>query len=171
MKEHAPIEIERKYLIRMPALVALQQMSEYTVSDIEQIYLPSPGGATHRIRRRTFFDTTCYTETIKKRIDARRAYENEHQISEEEYNHLKSNRDMSLHIICKKRHTFVYKNQIFEVDIYPFWTKQCVLETELNSADDVVDFPSCLSVIREVSGNSAYSNASLSKAIPQEDIL
>ena len=170
MSHHPPIEIERKYLVRMPSLDALRAMEDYAQSDIEQIYLASPDGSTHRIRRRTLATHTQYTETVKQRIDARRAYEDEHEIDEQEYARLKAERDPTRRVICKVRHTFVYKNQLFEVDVYPFWSSQCVVETELSDPNAAPPFPACLTVLREVSEDRRYSNAALSHQIPDEEI-
>ncbi len=169
MKPAVPIETERKYLVRMPSLDALRCMPQHTESHIEQIYLLSFDGETHRIRRRTWIDRTQYTETIKHRINAIQAYEEEREIDEQTYRQLQADRDPSRRVICKIRHTFVYNSQCFEVDIYPFWSHQCVVETELSDPTVHPLFPPCLCKLREVSGNRRYSNASLSRAIPAEE--
>ena len=46
------IETERKYVIKMPEISALQKMKNYSADEIIQIYIPSENGATHRIRKR-----------------------------------------------------------------------------------------------------------------------
>ena len=164
-----PVEIERKYLARMPHVPALACMEGYTVSDMEQAYLAAAPGTTHRVRARTSDGKTRFYETKKRRIDGMSAEEDEREITVEEYTALFAARDPARRVIYKKRYTFIYKNQLFEVDIYPFWTKQCVVETELPRRDMRAAFPSVLTVIREVTGDSRYSNAALSKEIPPED--
>ena len=74
------VEIERKYIIEIPDFNLLAEASDYTVSEIEQIYLSSPSGITHRIRRRAFADRIEYTETKKVRIDKTSAYEDERKM-------------------------------------------------------------------------------------------
>ena len=62
---NAGLEIERKYIIKMPDFSLLESQEGYTKSDILQIYLSSENGETHRIRRRTYADKTICTETKK----------------------------------------------------------------------------------------------------------
>lgn len=169
MTAPCPIETERKFLIRMPTIEALRAMPDYEESAIEQTYLRAPAGTTHRIRRRTYEGRTVCTETVKRRINATQAFEDEREISEAEFAEKRLLRDASRHIIYKNRHTFIYKKQLFEVDIYPFWAHQCVVETELSDPNEQPPWPPCLVLLREVSGERAYSNAALSKCIPPED--
>ena len=169
MTASCPIETERKFLIRMPAIDALRAMPDYEESAIEQIYLRAPTGRTHRIRRRVYDGRTVCTETVKQRINAMQAYEDEHEISEADFEEKRALRDVSRHVVFKNRHTFIYKKQLFEVDIYPFWAHQCVVETELSDPNEQPPWPPCLALLREVSGDRAYSNAALSKCIPPED--
>ena len=166
-----PLEIERKYLVRIPDLACLRTAEAHTESEIEQVYLDAPAGQTHRIRCRRHSDGgTVYTETVKRRVSPIACEEEERVIDAEEFARLRAIRPMNRRIITKKRHTFVYKNQLFEVDIYPFWSKQCVVETELSSEEEHAPFPPFLELLREVSGDRRYSNAALSRDIPPEDI-
>lgn len=162
------VEIERKYIIKMPDLNLLSEMESYTVSEIEQIYLESPTGITHRIRRRTYTDRAEYTETKKVRIDKSSAYEDERAITEAEYSSLCKKRAKDSTPLKKVRHTFRYSGQIFEVDIYPDWTCTCIMETELPSRDTVVDMPPFIQIVCEVTGKREYSNASMSRKFPKE---
>jgi CYTH domain-containing protein len=65
----AGIEIERKYIIKLPSIDDMKNEAGYTVSRITQIYINSPAGVTHRVRKREYADKTVYTETRKTRID------------------------------------------------------------------------------------------------------
>ena len=56
MKPTVNLEIERKYIIKMPPLDLLRSQPEHTESDILQIYLTHEAGETHRIRRRQYED-------------------------------------------------------------------------------------------------------------------
>ena len=162
------VEIERKYIIELPDVKAMVQMPDYTVSEIEQIYLDSPPHVTHRVRKRAYQGRVVYTETKKIRIDRTSAYEDEHQISEEEYHKLALKRAADSHPLSKTRHTFNYLGQIFEIDIYPDWTRTCIMETELPSRDTMVEMPGLIHVVCEVTGDKKYSNASMSKLFPAE---
>lgn len=162
------VEIERKYIIKTPDLELVSSMDDYTGSEIEQVYLSSPSHITHRVRRRAYLDRVEYTETKKVRIDKASAYEDEREITAGEYSTLILNRDPQSTPLIKTRHTFRYKGQLFEVDIYPNWSRTCIMETELPSRDTVVDMPPFIHIVSEVTGNREYSNASMSRKFPEE---
>lgn len=168
MKDH--IEIERKFIIAKPDLVLLQTQLEYTSSDIVQIYLKSSPHVTHRVRSRAYLGRTVYTETKKMRISGMSAYEDEHEITESEFTSLSENIDPDTAPIIKTRHTFLYHGQLFEVDVYPNWRTCAIMETELEGEDAIVDMPPFISIIKEVTGIKAYSNASMSRVFPSEII-
>ena len=163
------IETERKYIVRLPDFEALASLPGYSKSDIEQIYLPSEPGQTRRIRRRTHTDKTVYTKTVKTRISPMSAYEDEHEITEEEYMELRKGRDRSHHVVNKQRYTFIYKNTLFELDVYPFWKRTCLLECELRNEKVIVELPPFLRIVKDVTGERRYSNASIAKTIPSEE--
>ncbi len=170
MKIELPnIEIEKKYIIKKPEEKELLEMSEYTRSEITQIYLKSPRGITRRIRSRERSGNITYTETTKVRIDKMSAYEDEKEISCEEFERLSSEKDEKTLPIIKIRHTFVYEGQLFEIDVYPQWKSTAIMETELESRDKEVDFPEFITILREVTGDKKYSNAGMSRSFPKED--
>ena len=162
------IEIEKKYIILKPSAEAISEMQEHSSSDIEQIYLSSTVGITHRVRSRKFSDKTVFTETTKVKIDKMSAYENEREITEEEFNSLAERRDEQTRPIKKCRHTFVFCGQLFEIDIYPEWKNTAILETELQDRDTVVKFPDFIKIVADVTGDKRYSNASMSRRFPDE---
>ena len=168
MDEKTPVEIERKYIIRIPDLKALEAQEGYTVSKIEQTYLESDPCVTHRVRKRVYENRVVYTETKKVRIDKISSYEDEEQIDESEYLRLLERIKNGTHTLTKTRHTFVFLGQTFEVDIYPEWTSSCIMETELTSRETEVKIPSFISVVKEVSGDKRYTNASMSYEFPDE---
>ena len=163
-----PIEIERKYIIKKPTENKLSELSGYTKSEILQIYLDSEVGITHRIRMRKRDGRAIYTETVKQRIDRISAYEDEHEITEEKFNELRKLQRRGTKAVHKVRYTFAYHGKTFEVDEYPKWRKTCIMEIELNSRDEKIDFPPYIEVIKEVTGNKSYSNASMSHSFPKE---
>lgn len=162
------IEIERKYIIRMPDFEFLESLSDYSVSEILQIYLKSELGVTHRVRKRTFAERTVCTETRKVRIDKMSATEDEHEISLTDFDSLSANIKEGTRPISKVRHTFVWGILCYEIDVYPEWEHTCIMEVELDGEDMQVDIPPFIKVVDEVTGNKAYSNASMSRRFPDE---
>lgn len=163
------IETERKYIICMPDISDMAKEQDYSVSSITQTYLSSPAGITNRVRKRVYADTVTYTQTKKIRIDKISSYEDEREISEKEYSALLSDIKHGTTPVIKERHTFSYLGQVFEIDIYPQWSITAIMETELDDKDKEVIMPPFISIVREVSGLSGYSNAAMSHSFPQED--
>ncbi|MBQ8303086.1 MAG: hypothetical protein IJX97_06065 [Clostridia bacterium] len=164
------LEIERKYIIKMPDVSVLSQQPEYTVSSILQIYLQGAIGETHRVRRRDFDDRVVCTETRKIRIDKISSTEIEGEIGIEEFDRLAASILKGTQPINKVRHTFLYEGQTFEIDVYPRWKNTAIMETELDAPSREVKIPSFINIVREVTGNKAYSNAGMSRQFPKEDI-
>lgn len=163
------IETERKYIIKLPNFDLLKREAKYTSSDITQTYLNSDVGVTHRVRARVYTDKTVYTETQKTRISPMSSVEEEREISEWEYEALAKNIKPGTRPVKKTRHTFVYSGQLFEIDVYPSWKCTAIMETELDSPDKIVKMPPFIRIVREVTGNKSYSNASMSCVFPKED--
>jgi CYTH domain-containing protein len=163
-----PIEIERKYIIKKPCHEKLSALEGYSKSEILQIYLASAPGITHRIRMRRCDESVTYTETVKRRIDRISAYEDEHEISEGRFHELEKLQRQGTRAVHKNRYTFCYSGKTFEIDEYPRWRKTCLMEIELDSRDEEIHLPPYIEVIKEVTGNKSYSNASMSRAFPRE---
>ncbi len=164
-----PIECERKLLIRYPDLNALLRMGAEK-SLIEQTYLTSKDGASERVRRRVFENRTVYIYTKKVRVSALSAEEYEEEITKEEYAALLLRRDEGRQPILKERYVLPFDGHILELDTYPFWSRQAILEVELSSENEHFSLPKEIEVIRDVSSEIRYKNAALAKSIPPEEI-
>ena len=163
-----PIEIERKFVIEMPDTSALSMLEGYTASDIDQTYLSSTPHVTRRVRCRKYSDHTVYTETKKVRIDKMSAFEDERELTEDEYRSLLCEIAPGTVTLHKTRHTFPWRGRTFEIDIYPNWQRSCILEVELSSMQEEIILPGFIKVISEVTGDKRYSNASMSREFPDE---
>lgn len=162
------IEIERKYIIYMPDIELLAAFRGYTVSRITQTYLNSDDGSTLRVRKREYDDHISYTETRKIRIDNMSVEELEREITEDEYLFLIESAREDSTPISKTRHTFEYMGHTIEVDIYPQWSRFCIMESELESRDEEVAYPSVIKILCEVTGDKRYSNAGMAREFPEE---
>ena len=65
--------------------------------------------------------------------------------------------------IRKTRYCLTYDNQYFEIDVYPFWDSQAIVEIELNDENEEIRFPAELKVIKEVTEDDGFKNASLAR--------
>lgn len=168
---HSGLEIERKYLIRMPDEARLRAMPGCQVWDVLQLYLRRDAdGGTRRIRRVRTGGETHYFFTHKRRIDALSCEETEGEISAEEYEALKKQADPERRPVEKRRLRIPHRGQLLEVDIYTFWQDRATLEIELEREDQQVHLPEWLEIVREVTGEEAYKNVSLARSVPMEDI-
>lgn len=162
-------EIERKYLIAMPDESLLIQQQGCRVWDVEQIYLQSPPKETRRVRKVIENGRESYFRTFKRRISFVTAEENEAEISRGEYENFLKERDDALRTIRKRRYRIPYCGHLLEIDVYPFWKKQAILEIELTSETETARTPEWLYVKREVTSDKRYKNIALARSIPEED--
>lgn len=164
------IETERKFIIRMPDAERMRSEQNYTESRIEQIYLHDPD-LTRRVRKREYFGGECeYTENTKIRISRMSVIENERRINKEEYECLSADIENGAKPLLKTRVTFCYCGKTVEIDIYPDWKRSAVLEVELEREDEEIKLPEYIKVIKEVTGDRAYSNHSMAHNFPSEVI-
>lgn len=161
-----PYEIERKYLILRPDLLNLSALCR--VQEISQTYLAAQEGAV-RIRRTQERGKVTYTETAKRTLSSIRRIEIERELTEEEYTRRLSNRDPRRQTIQKTRYCLPYGGHTFEIDIYPFWSRQAVMEVELQEEKEAFALPPFIRILREVTTDPQYSNYALAREIPQED--
>ena len=158
-------EIEKKWLIRCPddkTLSTLNATPEYFV----QTYLKTRADKIERrIRAKTSLVKTSYIYTKKWPSDNLiKRPESDRDISKLEYClRLLLLGDKQL---IKTRHCFWYKDQFFELDIYPDWTDDtAIMELELISETQKYEIPPQIEIIRDVTEDRAYKNAALAKKI------
>ena len=160
-------EIERKFLIVRPTDEFLSSLPHTCIT---QTYLKNEKeNVTERVRKRGNPGEYVHTHTTKTRIDDMSSIEDEEEITEAEYKRLLARADAERNVIFKTRCLIQKDGYTFEIDVYPFWKKQAAMEVELESESAEFEFPESITVIREVTGNRAYSNARMAKKIPDED--
>ena len=162
-----PFEIERKFLIEYPDIEWLSSLPNCEKVEIIQTYLKVNEMEEVRVRQRGSQGHYIYYQTRKRKVNDYKRIESERRISKDEYLNLIMNADTSLGRIRKDRYCLTYNNQSFQIDVYPFWKDKAIAEIELQHVDDQIDFPKELSVIKEVTGDPDYRNASLARRRPE----
>jgi len=157
-----PLEIERKYLIGYPDLSMLETLPDCRRINIEQVYLQRDRGM-RRIRKRGEKGEYIYFYTEKYDSVGISRTELERKITREEYDALLSEADPERRPVIKDRYCIAYDNQYFELDVYPFWDRQAILEIELLDEQQTVTFPPYLDILQEVTQDKRYSNSALAK--------
>lgn len=163
------MEIERRFLIRRLDEAALSALPGCAYTEISQTYLRAAEGTTERVRRRGLNGNWQYFHTSKRRVSAMSSIEDERMISPEEYARLLTRADPARSTIEKRRYTLPWKGHVFEIDIYPFWAHQAIMEVELKDEGEDAPLPPSVLVLRELTGNHVYSNAALALSVPHED--
>lgn len=156
-----PIEIERKFLIKRPSEEFLSSVGAVK-QNILQTYLSSDNPLVERrVRQRGIDGDFSYYYTEKRDLTELGRVETERKISEKEYLSFLMEGEKSLR---KDRYCFVHKSQYFELDTYPQWQKQAILEIELTKENQQITIPNWVSVIKEVTKDKKYKNASIAMA-------
>lgn len=161
--EPEPFEIERKFLIEYPDIKWLESIPNCQRIEIIQTYLKSDNDEEVRVRQRGIDGHYIYYKTTKRKISDMKRVEIEHRLSENEYIRLLMNADTTRHQIRKDRYCLTYDNQYFEIDIYPFWNDKAIAEIELSDENAEIKFPNQIKVIKEVTDDEFYKNASLAQ--------
>lgn len=163
-------ETERRYLIRMPDLQALECLPNCRKVEIIQTYLiRQDGEPLVRVRQRGSHGSYIYVKTTVQQTADGHFLETEQRLTKDEYLSLLMDADTSLRQIRKNRYCLTENNLYFEIDVYPFWKQQALLEIQVNDPHQHIAFPPFLSILRDVTHNSAYKSYGISQHIPPED--
>lgn len=155
-------EIERKFLVVLPDLDYLNVQRQL---DILQIYLCNgENGSQRRVRCITENGVKSYFYTEKVFISAVVRQETEYEISASEYHKLILQKKADCVPIEKCRICFEFKEQIFELDVYPFSQKYAIMELELENEEQEIFFPEYINIVKEVTGINSYANSTLANA-------
>jgi CYTH domain-containing protein len=79
--------------------------------------------------------------------------------------------DNRLHPIHKTRYCLVDNNQYFEIDIYPEWDNQAIMEIELSSEEQEIQIPKFIKIIKEVTDEECYKNYQMAKDMPKQLVM
>ena len=161
--EPEPYEIERKYLIEYPDIKWLESNPSCQRVEIIQTYLNSTSDEEIRVRQRGIDGNYIYFQTIKRKVSDVKRIEIERRLSQAEYLKLLMEADTNKRQIRKTRYCLTYENQYFEIDVYPFWNDKAVAEIELSDENVEIVFPKQIKVIKEVTDDDSFKNASLAK--------
>ena len=155
---------ERKFLIAYPDLKALEKDPNCKKVEILQTYLASEiKGEEVRIRQRGQDGCYIYYKTRKRRTEDGKRIEIEERLTQDEYLALLTLADPAYRPIHKQRYCLSQNGLYYEIDIYPQWKHQALMEIELRSENQQIVFPDWVKVIRDVTNDESYSNYALAK--------
>lgn len=156
------LEIERKFLIERPDMNIMHTyVSVLTGADIEQIYLVDKT----RLRREGCEGHAWYSAVRKEKMRPSVQREFETTIASWVYDaRAKIERDDTREVIQKRRYYFIWQSQYYMLDIFKKPGRLdglSILETELLDENDVFSLPPFVTILREVTSDSAFTNAAL----------
>ena len=163
-----PLEIERKFVILTPSLSWLERQPGARKVEIEQTYLLSDASCSRRVRLWREEDELHCFRGLKRSLSDMTRIEEEDEISLEEYRELLSEADPARRPVRKTRWCVPYEGHVLEIDIYPFWDTQAVLECELGHEEEAFSIPPEITVLREVTSDRRYLNSALAGMSEEE---
>ena len=150
-----PAQQERIFRVELTG-----EIPESSESMITQTYLVTEPGSEVRLRRREWSGgKVVNVHRSKKRINDNEVIETERQVDNNLYEQMLSQADPYRATIRKKRQSFIWKGQFFEIDTFLEPINNLVMmETKGVTAQETVNFPPFVKVIEDVTGNPKYLN-------------
>ena len=162
--EPRPMDTRRKYLIAYPDVRELEKRPNCKSVEIMQAYLKSElPGETIRIRQRGKNGNYVYFKTRKRTSEDGKRIELEERLTQNEYLELLMRADPDYRPIRKQRFCLSENGLYYNIDIYPQWKDQALMEIELYDGNDDVPIPEGIRVIREVTKEIEFTNPSIAR--------
>lgn len=152
-----PQQAQEERIFRVELTGEIPECSE---SMITQTYLVTEPGSEVRLRRREWSGgKVVNVHRSKKRINDNEVIETERQIDNNLYEQMLSQADPYRATIRKRRQSFIWKGQFFEIDTFIEPVDDLVMmETKGVTEQETVNFPPFVRVIEDVTGNPRYLN-------------
>jgi CYTH domain-containing protein/thymidylate kinase len=153
-----PVQEERIFRVEL-----IGDIPECSESLITQTYLVAEPGCEVRLRRREWSGgKVVNVHRSKKRISDTEIIETERQIDNNLYEQMLQQADPYRATIRKKRQSFIWKGQFFEIDTFLEPLDNLVMmETKGVTEKETVNFPPFVKVLEDVTGNTRYLNYNL----------
>jgi CYTH domain-containing protein len=150
-----PPQEERVYRVEI-----IGEIPECSESEITQTYLVAEPGCEVRLRRRQWSGgKVVNVHRSKKRISETEVIETERHIDNNLYEQMLQQADPYRQTIRKRRQSFIWKGQFFQIDTFLAPVNDLVMmETKGVAEQETINFPPFVKVIEEVTGNQTYYN-------------
>ena len=149
-----PLEKERLYKVEV-----IDEIPGAIVSEITQTYLVAEPGCEVRLRRRDWNGKVVNVHRSKKQISDTQVIETERQVDNNLYEQMLQQADPYRQTIRKRRQSFIWKGQHFEIDTFLEPVSDLViLQSKGVAEEESVKFPPFVKVLEDVTGNSQYYN-------------
>lgn len=150
-----PPHDERVYRVEI-----VGDIPESSDSMITQTYLVAEPGCEIRLRRREWSGgKVVILHRSKKRISETEVIETERKVDNNLYEQMLQQADPYRQTIVKRRQSFIWKGQFFQIDTFlsPV-TNLVIMETKGVGEQETINFPPFVKVLEDVTGNQTYYN-------------
>lgn len=151
-----PIEEERKYLVEITG-----ELPDCIETDITQTYLVAEPGCEVRLRKRVGTNSSSNILTTRRRLSDTEELVTKRLIPNTLYETMLQQADPYRRPIVKKRKSFVWQGQFFELDTYKDPSGLIILETKGIASHDDLRLPPFLRIIEDITGSKKYYNYNL----------
>ena len=150
-----PVEKERLYKVEV-----IGEIPGAIESQITQTYLVAEPGCEVRLRRREWSrGKVVNVHRSKKQISETQVIETERQVDSNLYEQMLQQADPYRSTIKKRRQSFIWKGQHFEIDTFLEPVSDLViLQSKGVAEQESVKFPPFVKVLEDVTGNVRYYN-------------
>lgn len=150
-----PVQNERIFRIEVTG-----EIPECSESLITQTYLVTEPGNEVRLRRREWSGgKVVNVHRSKKRLSETEVIETERKVDNNLYEQMLQQADPYRSTIKKRRQSFIWKGQFFEIDTFLSPVDNLVMmETKGIVEQETINFPPFIKVLEDVTGNSKYLN-------------
>lgn len=149
-----PLEKERLYKVEV-----IDEIPGAIESEITQTYLVAEPGCEVRLRRRNWNGKVVNVHRMKKRVSETEEIQTERPVNNNLYETLLQQADPYRQTIRKRRKSFIWKGQHFEIDTFLEPVNDLViLQSKGVAEQERVKFPPFVKVLEDVTGNSKYYN-------------
>ena len=160
-----PQPVQQERIFRVEIIGEIPECSE---SEITQTYLVAEPGCEVRLRRREWSGgKVVNVHRSKKRISDTEDIETERHIDNNLYEQLLQQADPYRATIRKRRQSFIWKGQFFEIDSFHSPVSNLVMmETKGVGEQETVKFPPFVRVLEDVTGNPRFLNYNIALKRP-----
>lgn len=163
--EEKPVERFKKYLVEVndDMLKKIKNEANYSHVNITQQYLLAPAGIERRIRKRNRNGSLVYYYSEAHTLGTSERIKEDRIISERQYYDYLRVVNKYLNPIDKQRHSFIFNNHFFKLDIFNFDETKGLLSLQLPE-DGEIKLPPYVKVIKDVSEDENYKNYYLAQS-------
>ena len=150
-----PVQEERIFRVEI-----VGEIPECSESEITQTYLVAEPGTEVRLRRRQWSGgKVVNVHRSKKRLSETEDIETERRIDNNLYEQMLQQADPYRATIKKRRQSFIWKGQFFEIDTFIEPVNNLIMmQSKGVGEQETINFPPFVKVIEDVTGNPKYLN-------------